>query len=480
MLMPSSWHDENGAAGMRANEFGTNIAGCTSRLRGVDVPRDYGPCVAHWFTNGTTIPGEPTLREALRTYMDYEFVKGIKTDWTRKHPWRAPGTARVDSPCGVLGGNPEGCPRGNPSHDGCPSGSWGRGPDARSVKFPKVVTTEWVRGSVVEAAWGISANHGGGYSYRLCRRPKRGGNMLLEEDCFRRGVLDFVGDRQWVQFGTDESTRFEFKAERTSEGTSPKGSTWTKNPIPAWNCPSGGFLAHKFDGIPGGDMGCTAPQFPPPRKDLFGFGHHARDPTKQPFNWGIVDKLQVPQDLPTGEYVLSWRWDAEQTPQVWTTCANVRIVEEGSGGQAADEEADEEDHCRICSDGEDLQGGRRAGVHEGRPYSCRDAENWLHSPAGRPFCRSLVPNYRSICCSTADAVSHSCSLCPHSRLMAERIAGYHGWHPYTCKEAQDFLHSAEGKARCTELVAYWDFACCDGSGGLVQHRRLKLDPGVFV
>jgi hypothetical protein len=32
--------------------------------------------------------------------------------------------------------------------------------------------------------------------------------------------------------------------------------------------------------------------------------------------------LQVPADLADGDYVLSWRWDAEQGAQVWTTvCA---------------------------------------------------------------------------------------------------------------------------------------------------------------
>ena len=47
-------------------------------------------------------------------------------------------------------------------------GGYGFGPDARVYRFRDVVETEWQRGSVVEAAWGIWANHGGGYSYRLC------------------------------------------------------------------------------------------------------------------------------------------------------------------------------------------------------------------------------------------------------------------------------------------------------------------------
>lgn len=38
----------------------------------------------------------------------------------------------------------------------------------------------------------------------------------------------------------------------------------------------------------------------------------------------IVDQLTVP-DVTPGDYVLQFRYDAEQTPQVWNSCADVRI-----------------------------------------------------------------------------------------------------------------------------------------------------------
>jgi len=38
----------------------------------------------------------------------------------------------------------------------------------------------------------------------------------------------------------------------------------------------------------------------------------------------IVDTLTVP-DVPAGDYVLQFRYDAEQTPQVWNSCSDVRI-----------------------------------------------------------------------------------------------------------------------------------------------------------
>ena len=43
----------------------------------------------------------------------------------------------------------------------------------------------------------------------------------------------------------------------------------------------------------------------------------------------IIDEVKVPK-LPSGRYVLSWRWDAEQTAQVWTNCAVIEIVQPGS------------------------------------------------------------------------------------------------------------------------------------------------------
>jgi len=254
--------------------------------------------------------------------MDWTFP-GVKLyDWTTKNPWRAPGTAPIFSPCGVDGGNPWGCPVGNPTPYGCQGGGYGLGPDARAryVDFPRPPTTKWEAGSVVEAAWGIVANHGGGYSYRLCRRPAS--LMSLTEDCFQKTVLNFVGDTQWAQFGKETTKRIAFKALRTTEGTYPKGSMWTRNPIPACESPAGRSCGTG----PWGNQSGGGVQFTPPFSYGYGFGSHTHG-KEGPFKWNIVDKLQVPADLPSGDYVLSWRWDAEQTPQVWNTCSNVEIIQ---------------------------------------------------------------------------------------------------------------------------------------------------------
>lgn len=40
----------------------------------------------------------------------------------------------------------------------------------------------------------------------------------------------------------------------------------------------------------------------------------------------IVDRVMVPAILEPGEYLLSWRWDCEQTDQIWQNCADVTIT----------------------------------------------------------------------------------------------------------------------------------------------------------
>jgi hypothetical protein len=43
--------------------------------------------------------------------------------------------------------------------------------------------------------------------------------------------------------------------------------------------------------------------------------------------WEIVDNLIAP--MAKGDYILQWRWDNEQTPQIWTTCSDITVGEVG-------------------------------------------------------------------------------------------------------------------------------------------------------
>merc|ERR1712000_215457 len=54
-------------------------------------------------------------------------------------------------------------------------------------------------------------------------------------------------------------------------------------------------------------------------------GPHTQAICQQVLDYQIVDLVKVP-DVPPGDYVFSFRWDCEQTPQIWSQCADVRIT----------------------------------------------------------------------------------------------------------------------------------------------------------
>jgi hypothetical protein len=290
---------------------------------------------------------EPTLKfedKGLRTYALDEIYR--LDDYTKYHPWRYPGSAPIIDPCGLAGGwytpgaefaggwAPPGVSQGVP-------GSFAPWNTSLTMK------TRWVAGSTAEVAWGITANHGGGYQYRLC--PNNGGDR--NETCFQKMPLDFVGDTQWIQFGhgMDVNNRTEIPAVTVSgDKVIPVNSTWRRNPVPPCNTPiSGGAVSKRK---------CLGPTFKPPIPGLYGFGPGAcgssevicnlKQFREHNFDFGIVDKVHVP-DLPEGEYILSFRWESEQTNQVWNSCADVTIVKEGP----ATKPYTEQDNCDACCDG---------------------------------------------------------------------------------------------------------------------------------
>lgn len=111
---------------------------------------------------------------------------------------------------------------------------------------------KWKAGSEVEVGWWILAQHGGGYSYRLAPADKPLTEAEFQrmplgkrQPCdiptvfvhFRRvrdtccAVSDFVGPGI-LRWGGNVSSQLEFNATRTTEGTFPAGSMWSRNPIP--------------------------------------------------------------------------------------------------------------------------------------------------------------------------------------------------------------------------------------------------------
>jgi len=258
---------------------------------------------------------EPTICDPrLRTYNRPAICKSA-ADVYRHNPWRAPGTAPVFDPCGKAGGGNMGKP--GPGAAFYVDSVNAKQGDLGSVVLPaRPSGAVWHVGEEVETAWGMRANHGGGYQYRLCSKLKN-----LTEACFQELPLPFVG-KQYLQYqnGTRQLINSSYAYANgagifTADGSVPTGYSWVMNPIP--------------DGQQGDAPNTTkgvGTEFEPPCKD------DTSGPTKglcsgeRPFHVTLIDIVKVPKTIPPGEYVLGWRWDVEETAQVWSACSDITIV----------------------------------------------------------------------------------------------------------------------------------------------------------
>merc|ERR1711957_200291 len=139
---------------------------------GLDL-KGAGHCAKCWFTNGVSIPGKATIcdRELLTNTMAEEGKRPCTSaDRKQDKPWRAPGTAPIRSPCGDYSGQ-----------DG--------------TKLPPTPRTLWKRGTSVKVAQAITANHGGGYAYRLCPA-----SAAPTESCFQAHHLAFADNSTEVLY----------------------------------------------------------------------------------------------------------------------------------------------------------------------------------------------------------------------------------------------------------------------------------------
>jgi len=219
-------------------------------------------------------------------------------------------------------------------------------PDAAKANKEGQPVTQWTAGGVAEVAQGsFVANHGGGYLWRLCPADEFSADGTKNEECFQRSPLEFATGKSFIQFGDHHrmrnktgGSRVEFDAVRVTDantdGVMPKDATWTKFPVP--DCRDHAYSCSLY-GKP------LDLNFPAPAKGAYGFGvgelitgatffsgagadevlEVVRE-TEDHFDFTVVDTVKVPQK--EGRYVLSWRWDSERTPQVWSNCALVDIV----------------------------------------------------------------------------------------------------------------------------------------------------------
>jgi len=259
-------------------------------------------------TNATIC--DPRLRTA-----NTQAECGSADDFYFFSPWRAPGSAPVIDACGSAGGRFAGQGIGGAGAQFQNSSLARQGDKGSQLPaMPSHVT--WKAGSDVEVAWTVMANHGGGYAYRLAPA-----DAPLTEETFRKLPLDFVG-KSILRWDGDSKTELQFEGWRTSVGTLPPGSMWSKNPIPSglWEREGPGFEpvcaeseeCKRWASGFGGEQGVCRCS-----------GYSNLGPLLP--NLEIVDLVQIPRHLKAGKYVLQWRWDCEESDQVWASCADVTI-----------------------------------------------------------------------------------------------------------------------------------------------------------
>lgn len=267
------------------------------------------------------------------TSEDPTFEWGTSYDIFKYNPWRAPGKAPVFDACGMAGGQ---------QREGANAAAYDTtevtrmGDLGSKVLKPRPSGTVWRKGGIAHTRWQLTANHGGGYQYRLCPVGEE-----LTEACFQKMPLAFATETHMLRFA-NASEDHEIKAMDVKEGG---GVGWRLIPMPnvrhepcdvnmtalgkhcQFSCPGCGPPEYAFDE----SCPSVCAEYYPNTPD-----YRHKEPVS-PFpnpvagkgqtSFAVEDTLTVPADIPAGEYVLGWRWDCEQTSQIWNSCADISIAD---------------------------------------------------------------------------------------------------------------------------------------------------------
>jgi len=260
---------------------GCGGADCCSKAEGLMEPTNNDPEFRTWDPHG----------------------QSKNPDVNKYNPWRAPGMAPVADPCGVASGG------SNPgTYAAIPQG-YKAGAKGSEV-LPQQEPTLWKAGTTAWVGWGLSAQHAGGYSYRLC--PK---DSTISEKCFQSNTLTFASANSTIHF--DNGSQADQKI-RTRTYVAPDGTQWRTNPVPACISSTSEYPIH----------GSPTPDCPLGTMFEAGFTEFTQGflvpGGKNRFS--VMDEVNVPNQV--GSYVLSWRWDCEAADQVWTSCADIEITDE--------------------------------------------------------------------------------------------------------------------------------------------------------
>jgi hypothetical protein len=227
-----------------------------------------------WEQDSSSIIAEPMPNVANRPY-------------PFNRPWSEPGKSKSNiGPCGSK-------PYGSRTNWNKPEHGWGTS-----------VTATYKAGEVVDVEWCVSdsADHGGSYSYRLCTdesitakyidpnyTPNEDDHTALEA-CFQKGILS-CNDVPGQHCNVHPSCR-------PGMGCM-EASSW-------FHCDS-----HYSTG---GGGGCMAK------------GQHGACHSHNGGGALLKDKVKLPDNFASKHTLIGFRWDCEQTGQLWLHCADVAIL----------------------------------------------------------------------------------------------------------------------------------------------------------
>jgi len=324
---------------------------CTN---GTDICNNGQSCF--WFSQGCTIgckscdgngsrlpnfdhcPGEsiaPTLTDPKYRTVNQGAESGSEADFTKFNPWRAPGRAPVFDACGMAGGV---------DHEVFNAGAYNTTKFAKQGDLGSKVLpyqpsgTVWKRGDLAKVRWQLTAAHGGGYQYRLCPLKSE-----LTEDCFQKMPLKYASPNKQLLVFKNSTQNMIVEGRLVPDSVTGTGD-WMMNPIPygdkncgaccdrvmpegehcSWKCPGCGAPWYSADGACPVD--CAHYGLPHGGSDS---KYNAAFNVTRHLNfqeYAVEDTLEVPENIPAGEYVLGWRWDCEATSQIWSSCADITIV----------------------------------------------------------------------------------------------------------------------------------------------------------
>jgi hypothetical protein len=252
-------------------------------------------------------------------------------------PWTKPGEFDFEMARDLISGHPQtlhpcGCNAGSVEHCAGVTTATGFG---ETTVGDVIIPPEWPKGSHQETAWNSWANHGGGYLYMLCKKSDF--HSCLENyegddylscvwECFESKVLQFEPDYQKIQYKDNVCT---YANMQPTEKNGKDDSIWRLTPIPDHlQVSNGGEGVCMWDSLIDFSNEEAESEF------IASFGNDdycdSGPESHSPSNWHVIDKVIVPNDLEEGEYLLSWRLDSYAADQMWTNCADVKIVSSSS------------------------------------------------------------------------------------------------------------------------------------------------------